>query len=151
MSLNLHFLLFISLCWRRLLKGKTISGRLQWTRIIRCDNFLLNLPPAPHPTPKKKSKKEKKFIGKITWLSLSSETLKRNRERAREWNEKEKETNGKGQNLRHKLNGGSKTALAFIFRINLWVRVSVTRKKSPNIYKSCPKIFSLEKWLILKP
>ena len=26
---------------------------------------------------------------------------------------------------------------------------SVTRKKSPNFYKSCPKIISLEKWLIL--
>ena len=26
---------------------------------------------------------------------------------------------------------------------------SVTRKKSPNVYKSCPKIISLEKWLIL--
>ena len=26
------------------------------------------------------------------------------------------------------------------------VRGSVTRKKSPNAYKSCPKMISLEKW-----
>ena len=25
---------------------------------------------------------------------------------------------------------------------------SVTRKKAPNVYKSCPKIISLEKWKI---
>ena len=28
---------------------------------------------------------------------------------------------------------------------------SVTRSKSPNVYKSCPKINSLEKWRILTP
>ena len=28
---------------------------------------------------------------------------------------------------------------------------SVTSKKSPNVYKSCPKIISLEKWKILTP
>ena len=28
---------------------------------------------------------------------------------------------------------------------------SVTRRKSPNVYKSCPKIISLEKWKILTP
>ena len=28
---------------------------------------------------------------------------------------------------------------------------SVTRKKSPNVYKSCPKIISLEKLNILTP
>ena len=28
---------------------------------------------------------------------------------------------------------------------------SVTRKKSPNVYKSCQKMISLEKWLILTP
>ena len=28
---------------------------------------------------------------------------------------------------------------------------SVTRKKSPNAYKSCPKMISLEKWYILTP
>ena len=28
---------------------------------------------------------------------------------------------------------------------------SVTSKKSPNIYKSCPKLISLEKWKILTP
>ena len=27
--------------------------------------------------------------------------------------------------------------------------ISVTRRKSPNIYKSCPKMISLEKWYIL--
>ena len=27
----------------------------------------------------------------------------------------------------------------------------VTRKKSPNVYESCPKIISLEKWSILTP
>ena len=27
---------------------------------------------------------------------------------------------------------------------------SVTRKQSPNVYKSCPKMISLEKWVILK-
>ena len=26
---------------------------------------------------------------------------------------------------------------------------SVTRRKSPNVYKSCPKLISLEKWKIL--
>ena len=26
-------------------------------------------------------------------------------------------------------------------------RNSVTRKKSPNVYKSCPKMISLEKWM----
>ena len=29
--------------------------------------------------------------------------------------------------------------------------LSVTRKKSPNVYKSCPEIISLEKWKILTP
>ena len=28
---------------------------------------------------------------------------------------------------------------------------SVTSKKSPNVYKSCPKMISLEKWMILTP
>jgi len=28
---------------------------------------------------------------------------------------------------------------------------SVTRKKSPNVYKSCPKIISLEKCSVLRP
>ena len=28
---------------------------------------------------------------------------------------------------------------------------SVTRKKLPNVYKSCPKMISLEKWYILTP
>ena len=28
---------------------------------------------------------------------------------------------------------------------------SVTRKKSPNVYKSCPKVISLEKLKILTP
>ena len=28
---------------------------------------------------------------------------------------------------------------------------SVTRKKPPNIYNSCPKMISLEKWWILTP
>ena len=28
---------------------------------------------------------------------------------------------------------------------------SVTRKKLPNVYKSCPKMISLEKWKILTP
>ena len=28
---------------------------------------------------------------------------------------------------------------------------SVTSKKSPNVYKSCPKMISLEKWKVLKP
>ena len=32
-----------------------------------------------------------------------------------------------------------------------WIKASVTRKKLQNVYKSCPKIISLEKWLILKP
>ena len=31
------------------------------------------------------------------------------------------------------------------------VKASVTRRKSPNVYKSCPKIISLEKWKILTP
>ena len=29
--------------------------------------------------------------------------------------------------------------------------VSVTSKKSPNVYKSCPKVSSLEKYRILTP
>ena len=29
--------------------------------------------------------------------------------------------------------------------------VSVTRKKSPNVYKSCPKMISLEKLMIMTP
>ena len=32
-----------------------------------------------------------------------------------------------------------------------WVLLSVTRKKSPNVYKSCPKMISLEKLKILTP
>ena len=28
---------------------------------------------------------------------------------------------------------------------------NVTRKKSPNVYKSCPTMVSLEKWKILTP
>ena len=28
---------------------------------------------------------------------------------------------------------------------------SVTRKKLPNVYNSCPKMISLEKWYILTP
>ena len=33
----------------------------------------------------------------------------------------------------------------------LTVVVSVTSKKLPNVYKSCPKLFSLEKLKILTP
>ena len=33
----------------------------------------------------------------------------------------------------------------------LLVATSVTRKKSPNVYKSCPTMISLEKWMILTP
>ena len=32
-----------------------------------------------------------------------------------------------------------------------WLVVSVTRKKSPNVYKSCPKMILLEKFKILTP
>ena len=28
---------------------------------------------------------------------------------------------------------------------------SVTKRKSPNVYKSCPKMISLDKWKILTP
>ena len=38
----------------------------------------------------------------------------------------------------------------FIFDQEL-VESSVTSKKLPNVYKSCPKMISLEKWLILTP
>ena len=31
------------------------------------------------------------------------------------------------------------------------ILVSVTSKKPPNVYKSCPKMISLEKWMILTP
>ena len=31
------------------------------------------------------------------------------------------------------------------------ITTSVTSKKSPNVYKSCPKMISLEKWKILTP
>ena len=34
---------------------------------------------------------------------------------------------------------------------NYCVRISVTRKKSPNVYQSCPKMISLEKLKILTP
>ena len=37
----------------------------------------------------------------------------------------------------------------FKFKRNL--PTSVTRNKSPNVYKSCPKNISLEKWYILTP
>ena len=33
----------------------------------------------------------------------------------------------------------------------IWLTISVTRKKSPNVYKSCPKIISLENLKILTP
>ena len=29
---------------------------------------------------------------------------------------------------------------------NIYLNVSVTRKKSPNVYASCPNMISLEKW-----
>ena len=32
-----------------------------------------------------------------------------------------------------------------------WLLISVTRRKLPNVYKSCPKIISLEKLNILTP
>jgi len=32
-----------------------------------------------------------------------------------------------------------------------WVVLSVTSKNSPNVYKSCPKMISLEKLKILTP
>ena len=35
--------------------------------------------------------------------------------------------------------------------ITIWEFTNVTRKKLPNVYKSCPKMISLEKWLILTP
>ena len=31
------------------------------------------------------------------------------------------------------------------------VATSVTRKKSPNVYKKCPKLISQEKWQIFTP
>ena len=37
------------------------------------------------------------------------------------------------------------------FYMQLLIRTSVTSKKSPNVYKSCPKMISLEKWTILTP
>ena len=41
----------------------------------------------------------------------------------------------------------------FVFGIAYqnWVIASVTSKESPNVYKSCPKMISLEKWKILTP
>ena len=37
-------------------------------------------------------------------------------------------------------------------KVSMWVVArSVTRKKSPNVSKSCRKMISLEKWLILTP
>ena len=32
-----------------------------------------------------------------------------------------------------------------------WIGNSVTREKSPNVRKSCPKMISLEKWKVLAP
>ena len=39
----------------------------------------------------------------------------------------------------------------FDFKIDrcMYAGISVTRKKSPNVYKSCPKMISLEKLKIL--
>ena len=34
---------------------------------------------------------------------------------------------------------------------SITISTIVTRKKSPNVYKSCPKMISLEKWMILTP
>ena len=52
-----------------------------------------------------------------------------------------------GQNFRKtllRLNSES-----YNIRIPLWTRTSVTREKSPNVYKSCPKRISLENLKIL--
>ena len=35
--------------------------------------------------------------------------------------------------------------------ISFWGAASVTSKKLPNVYKSYPKIISLEKWKVLTP
>ena len=37
----------------------------------------------------------------------------------------------------------------YLFRV--WAKISVTRKKLPNVYKSCPKMMKLEKLKILTP
>ena len=36
-------------------------------------------------------------------------------------------------------------------KLSEYLAVSVTSKKSPNVYKSCPKMISLEKLKILTP
>ena len=41
--------------------------------------------------------------------------------------------------------------LATTIAVSVWVEISVTRKKSPNVYKSCPNMTSLEKLKILTP
>ena len=46
------------------------------------------------------------------------------------------------------LHNPNKHSLWSIIMCNVF---SVTRKKSPNVYKSCPKMFSLEKWKVLTP
>ena len=41
--------------------------------------------------------------------------------------------------------------LVFCFEVGKSVISSVTRKKSQNVHKRCPKMSSLEKWMILTP
>ena len=44
------------------------------------------------------------------------------------------------------------STLASYFNVkDRYVPTSVTRKKSPNVYKSCLKVILLEKWMILTP
>ena len=46
------------------------------------------------------------------------------------------------------MSGVDNNSEAFFGRETL---VQCDQKKSPNVYKSCPKTISLEKWLILTP
>ena len=38
-----------------------------------------------------------------------------------------------------------------VYAFDIYIPCSVTRKKSPKVYKSCPKMISLEKLKILTP
>ena len=50
-----------------------------------------------------------------------------------------------------KINEKADGSPIFIFSSNACYLNSVTSKKSPNVYKSCPKMISLEKLKILTP
>ena len=45
----------------------------------------------------------------------------------------------------------SAQSVQFFYGFFAYALFSVTRRKSPNVYKSCQKMISLEKWKVLTP